>query len=140
MSSSNWRQPRDDRGSCSSETTNKSTTPPPEYSSLEMIDNPGTGSNNTPSQENPQEQLEIDLENGELPSPKPSSSWYKKIYNGIPVEKICSHITLKSIGSVVGLAILGFLGLSFIVVGVVLVWDLVVYVIVNRGKVCTKTD
>lgn len=105
-----------------------------------MIDNPGTGSNNTPSQENLQEQLETDLESGELPSPKPSLSWYKKIYNRIPVKKIRSHITLEKIGSIIGLAILGFLGLSFIVVGVVLVWDLVVYVIVNRGKVCTKSD
>lgn len=130
----------DDWEPCASETTNAPTTPPPKYSSFQMADNIGTGSSSTLQQENPQSECQIDLENGHLQSATPGLSWFGRICNRIPVKNICSHITPKNIAKWIGIAILGFLGLSAVVVGVVLVWDLVVYVVINRSRVCSKTD
>ncbi|OBT78047.1 hypothetical protein VF21_03146 [Pseudogymnoascus sp. 05NY08] len=149
MSSSNRRSStvEYDWESCTSEMTNTPITPPPKYSSFQMVNNIGTESINTLQQENLQSESQIDLENGQLQSAKPGSSWHgkicipvKRLYNRIPVKKICGHITLTNVGKCIGIAILVFLGLSGVVVGVVLVWDLVVYVVVNRARVCSKTD
>lgn len=150
MSSSNWRQPtaEEDWESCGSETTNKTTTPPPKYSSLQMVDNAGTGSNDALRREILQEQREIDVENGLTQPVVPPSSWYeeicnrisvKKHYNRIPFKQILDCITPENIFKFFGTLLLCFAGLTAIVVGAVLAWDLIVYVVVNRTKSCNKS-
>ena len=150
MSSSNWRQPTvdEDWDSCPSETTNNSTTPPPKYSSLNVADNIGAGSNSTFRQEYLQDQRNMDLETGHIQPANTPLGWYtqvcnripvRKFFNNIPIKQICSYMTLENIFRFVGLIILCLFGLTAIVVGAVLAWDLVIYVVVNRTRVCNKS-
>ncbi|KFY16015.1 hypothetical protein V491_05469 [Pseudogymnoascus sp. VKM F-3775] len=110
MLSSNWRQPTvdEDWDSCPSETTNNSTTPPPKYSSLNVADNIGAGSNSTFRQEYLQDQRNMDLETGHIQPANTPLGWYtqicnripvRKIFNNIPIKQICSYMTLENIFS-----------------------------------------
>lgn len=151
MSSSSWRQPtvEDDWEPCVSETTNKSTTPPPKYSSLRVVDNTGTGSSNALRHEISQEQREMDLENGQFRAPKSALSWYeevcsrisvRKLYNRIPFRQIFDYMTPENIFKFFGTVMLCLIVVTTIVVCAVLAWDLVVFVVVNRTKSCSKSD
>ncbi|ELR05105.1 hypothetical protein VC83_01676 [Pseudogymnoascus destructans] len=148
MSSSSWNLAtgEDDWESCAPEMTNASTTPPPKYSSFQMTGNIETGSSSTLQQESLHNEHQIDLENGQLQS-TPGSRWrakisspVKRLYNRIPVKKICSHVTLGNIGNCIGIAILGFFGLSAAIILGVLMWDLVVSVVVGRVRIPDGAD
>lgn len=150
MSSSNWRQPtvEEDWESCPSETTNNSTTPPPKYSSLHVADNIGAGSNNTSRREISQEQRNMDLEYGHDRSVEPPLSWYEEICNRISVRKLFNRIAIRQIYNYItpenicrsfGTFMLCLGCLTAIVVGAVLAWDLIIYVVVNRTKACSKS-
>lgn len=150
MSSSNWRQPtvEDDWESCPSETTNNSATPPPKYSSLHVADNIGARSDNTLRREILQEQRDMDLEYGDVRPLNPPLSWYeeicnrlsvKKPFNRIPVRQIYNYITPENICRSFGAFMLCVGCLTAIVVGAVLAWDLIIYVVVNRTKACSKS-
>ena len=151
MSSSSWRQPtvEDDWEPCVSETPNKSTTPPPKYSSLQVVDNTETGNSNALGQEIIQEQREMDLENGQFRPTKPALSWYgeiyncisvRKLYNRIPFRQIFDYMTLENILKFFGTVMLCLICVTTTVVCAVLAWDLVVFVVVNRTKSCSKSD
>lgn len=90
----------------------------------------------------------MDLETGHIQPANTPLGWYtqvcnripvRKFFNNIPIKQICSYMTLENIFRFVGLIILCLFGLTAIVVGAVLAWDLVIYVVVNRTRVCNKS-